>query len=124
MERSVLLRLAEADFAGTPATRCRHFRHRRATRLSSAFFEAVSGHPVPLFTLVKWCLLTLLDELHGLLFALSDSESTSSDSISSSDVDVLYEMMFKEMFPDLLCARPKIIGYSEEVQEPVYVTYA
>lgn len=55
----------------------------------------------------------------GLLLALSDSESTSSDSSSSSSDDdepyVLYEEMFKEMFPVPPCARPKIIGYVEEV---------
>lgn len=53
----------------------------------------------------------------GLLLALSDSKSTSSDSSSKSDdvkPYVLYEMMFKGIFPDPLCARPKIIGYVEE----------
>ncbi|KAH7968886.1 hypothetical protein HPB52_012116 [Rhipicephalus sanguineus] len=53
-----------------------------------------------------------------MLVCLSDSDSTSSDSSSSSDDDepyVLYEGMFKEMFPVPPCARPKIIGYVEEV---------
>uniref|UniRef100_A0A131YAZ3 Uncharacterized protein n=1 Tax=Rhipicephalus appendiculatus TaxID=34631 RepID=A0A131YAZ3_RHIAP len=63
MERSALLRLSEADFAGTPARQCRHFRYSRATQLSSVFFEAVSDHPVHLFTFLKRRRLILLDEL-------------------------------------------------------------
>lgn len=61
--RSNPLRLAQVDLAGILAAWCRHFRYSRATLLSSAFFEALSDHLVHLFTFLKWCHLTLMDEL-------------------------------------------------------------